>query len=253
MKPEEPLPVSIASNEGEPGQQPFPALEDAQLKVPAKSEDKLSVSTASPDIESEQQPPSGLEGTNLLKSTKPEDTLLDTTSTEDELGRQPASTPFLRLKELNVNDLREKNWRAKWHTKWRAFKTKREVVLCACFVTALIICITNFILAFIGWSRYKRTQDGVVVLYYGDCNVVRRADTGVHLVINSLSTLLFAVSNMAMQLLTAPTRKEVDKAHGKANWVDIGVPSCRNLRQISRPSCIVWCCLALSSIPIHFL
>ncbi|KAG8527921.1 uncharacterized protein KY384_006837 [Bacidia gigantensis] len=56
-----------------------------------------------------------------------------------------------------------------------------------------------------------------------------------------------------MQLLAAPTREEVDKAHAKATWLDIGVPSFRNLRQISRSNCTMWSVLALSSLPIHFL
>ena len=245
MNPEEIVPVSTASNEEEPGQQPSSAIEDAPLNVPAKPEDTLLVSTASYENEFEQQPASDLEGTNLLESTNPEDGLLVTTvSLKDEPSGQAASILFSRLED-HPDALRVK--------KWRAFKTRRQVVLSACFVTAMIICITNFTLAFIGWSRYQRTQDRVVVLYHGDCNVVRRADTGLHVLINLLGTLLFAVSNMTMQLLAAPTRKEVDKAHSKASWVDIGVPSFRNLRQISRLNCSIWCCLALSSIPIHFL
>ena len=216
------------------------SLHGNNLLESTRPEDKPIISTASHGIEFEEQPSSGPEGNNLLESAQQEDNLIGhTRSIKDEPGS------FSHLEDLDQNDLREK--------KWRAFRTKREVVLCACFVTALIICITNLTLASIGWSRYKRTQDGVMILYSGDCDVVRRADTGLHFLINLLSMLLFGVSNMAMQLLVAPTRKEVDKAHGKASWVDIGVPSFRNLRQISRPNCIIWCCLALSSIPIHFL
>ena len=56
-----------------------------------------------------------------------------------------------------------------------------------------------------------------------------------------------------MQRLSAPTRKEVDKAHQKHTWVDIGVPSLRNLFFVSRWRTIGWFILAASSLPLHLL
>ena len=56
-----------------------------------------------------------------------------------------------------------------------------------------------------------------------------------------------------MQCLASPTREEVDKAHGKRIWLDIGVPSVRNLRQISSRRIILWWFLALSGVPLHLL
>lgn len=136
---------------------------------------------------------------------------------------------------------------------WRTRLARREVVLWACFITAFLICITNFVLAAVFWARYEKSADGIITLYKGDCAVVGRADTVTHLLINILSTFLMGASNLVLQLIVAPTRKEVDEAHKAGTWLDIGVPSFRNLTRMSRVSFALWCCLGLSSIPIHFL
>ncbi|MCJ1312051.1 hypothetical protein MMC25_005725 [Agyrium rufum] len=56
-----------------------------------------------------------------------------------------------------------------------------------------------------------------------------------------------------MQILTAPTRAEIDEAHTRGRWLDIGVPSVRNLRSISRKRVLLWFGLAFSSLPLHLL
>lgn len=97
------------------------------------------------------------------------------------------------------------------------------------------------------------SSDGILSLYSGSCDVVKRTDTIVHIIVNVLSTLLLGASNGCMQLLLAPTRAEIDRAHEKQIWLDIGVPSFRNLRHISGRRVCLWSLLALSSIPLHFL
>lgn len=56
-----------------------------------------------------------------------------------------------------------------------------------------------------------------------------------------------------MQCLSSPTRSEIDKAHGQGIWLDIGVPSIRNLRRLSTTRIVLWWLLAISSIPLHLL
>lgn len=68
-------------------------------------------------------------------------------------------------------------------------------------------------------------------LYDGHCDKVKRLDLWLHLFINVLSTLLLGASNYCMQCLAAPTREDIDKAHGQNGWMDVGVPSVRNLRR----------------------
>ena len=103
--------------------------------------------------------------------------------------------------------------------------------------------------------KAKWGSNGVDInaFYTGDCSKAERISTGIHLAINVLSTLLLGASNMCMQLLAAPTRSEIDRAHRDFYWLDIGVPSNRNLKYISRERLIVWVILGLSSVPLHFL
>lgn len=56
-----------------------------------------------------------------------------------------------------------------------------------------------------------------------------------------------------MQCLSSPTRSEIDKAHGQGVWLDIGVPSVRNLRRLSTSRIVLWWLLAISSVPLHLL
>ena len=56
-----------------------------------------------------------------------------------------------------------------------------------------------------------------------------------------------------MQLLAAPTRSEIDKAHAKRLWLDIGVTSLRNFRHIRKSRLEILLVLVLSSLPLNFL
>ena len=56
-----------------------------------------------------------------------------------------------------------------------------------------------------------------------------------------------------MQCLSSPTRSEIDKAHSHGAWLDIGVPSMRNLGRLSTNRVVLWWLLAISSIPLHLL
>ena len=74
-----------------------------------------------------------------------------------------------------------------------------------------------------------------------------------HFVINVLCTALLSASNYCMQCLSAPTRQDIDKAHAQKKWLDIGIPSVRNLRSITWKHITLWWLLAISSIPLHLM
>ena len=74
-----------------------------------------------------------------------------------------------------------------------------------------------------------------------------------HLAINVLSTILLSASNYCIQCLSSPTRQEVNKAHANAEWLDIGVPSIRDLRYIGWRRIITWWLLGLNSVPLHLM
>jgi hypothetical protein len=138
-----------------------------------------------------------------------------------------------------IGALKQKRWLSGWR-----FGTIN------CAVSASIVFIINLVVTIWG-SRHNKA--GGNVLYEGDCNRVDRLNTELHLLINLLSTVLLSASNYSMQCLSAPTRKDIDKAHGARIWLDIGVPSIHNLRRISKKRALLWALLGLSSLPLHLL
>lgn len=96
-------------------------------------------------------------------------------------------------------------------------------------------------------------RHGIADVFAGNCGKVKNMNTWIHLAINLLSTMLLSGSNYCMQILCAPTRKEIDRAHAKRKWLDIGVPSLRNLKNVARSKVALWCLLGLSSVPLHLM
>jgi hypothetical protein len=115
-------------------------------------------------------------------------------------------------------------------------------------VCSCVVLIINMVVSIWGSAAYKRK-----VLTEGNCEQIKRLNSGLHILINILSTILLSGSNYCMQCLSAPTREEVDSAHSTRKWLDVGIPSFRNLRRISRPRLVVWVLLGLSTAPLHLL
>jgi hypothetical protein len=110
----------------------------------------------------------------------------------------------------------------------------------------------SFNLAITIWGSIA-SKENQGLLDAGDCDRIKRVNTGIHLLINVFSTVLLSGSNYCMQCLSAPTRKEVDRAHAVGSWLDIGIPSFRNLRHIEPRRVVLWFLLGLSSLPLHLL
>jgi hypothetical protein len=91
------------------------------------------------------------------------------------------------------------------------------------------------------------------VIYDGSCTISKRWDTALHLLINVLSTTIIAASNYTMQTLVAPSREEVDRAHDKGQWLDIGTPSSRNLFVVGSYRVWLWVVLLVTATPFHLL
>ena len=125
-----------------------------------------------------------------------------------------------------------------------------SVVVCA--GTAGTVLLINFILTV--WASLKfGLTDGLATIQEGSCQKTKTLSLWLHLAINVLGTLLLSASNYCMQCLASPTREEVDKAHRQQIWLDIGIPSVRNLRHISWSKIGLWWLLALSGVPLHLL
>lgn len=101
------------------------------------------------------------------------------------------------------------------------------------------------------WSATRRQAGGLSIAHTGDCERISEWGTGLHVVINLFSAVLLSGSNFIMQCLSGPTRDDMDKAHAAGHWMDVGIPSFRNLRLITRPRVLTWFLLLFSSLPIH--
>lgn len=131
------------------------------------------------------------------------------------------------------------------------FNGYRSGVICCAWISGLVLLLNLvFLLSAFGVSD---TVNGVGVLYSGSCNKSSTLGFWIHLLINILSTALLGASNYTMQCLSSPTRAEIDTAHSKGKWLDIGVPSVRNLRSVARHRQILWLALAISALPLHLL
>ena len=93
----------------------------------------------------------------------------------------------------------------------------------------------------------------IATVFEGDCGKKTKISVWCHLLINACSTLLLSASNNAMPCLSAPTRSNVDNAHASGSWLDIGIPSTRNLRTVGWKRVVLWAVLGLSSLPLHLL
>ena len=122
-------------------------------------------------------------------------------------------------------------------------------VLC-CTITAGTVLFINLILTIVASTKLN-IADGIGTLQDGDCDETKRIDLWLHLLINILSTLLLGASNYSMQCLSAPTRQDIENAHRQYRWMDVGVPSMRNVLRISWPRKMLWCLLLISSVPLH--
>ncbi|KNG84968.1 hypothetical protein ANOM_006778 [Aspergillus nomiae NRRL 13137] len=188
--------------------------------------------------------------------------LLSIPRDEEPLGPDSSSEAGKDISDLEAVESTRK------HNKKRKTENWKRSLYLGSLASAIVLL---FNVSFVAWavSHHDLTENRGV-LYTGDCTKTKRMSTGIHLVINILSTALLCASSYTMverscfylqawcfspdsrqQCLCAPTRTEIDRAHLKNQWLDIGVPSVRNLFRISKVKLILWLILALSSLPLH--
>jgi hypothetical protein len=118
---------------------------------------------------------------------------------------------------------------------------------------SLAVFISNIALLFAGLFAYGGAVEGIGTIAIGNMQRVSRTSTAYHILINILSTVLLTSSNYAMQVLCAPTRQEMDIAHAKGQWLEIGIMSFHNLWYVDRTRVLIWVLLAFTSAPLHLL
>ncbi|KAF3797185.1 hypothetical protein GCG54_00009155 [Colletotrichum gloeosporioides] len=104
------------------------------------------------------------------------------------------------------------------------------------------------------WVRHRSgVSNGISTVFEGSCIESKKDTLWPDLAINIMSTLLLGASNSCAQLLSSPSRRDIDRAHMKGKSLDIGVPSVGNLGHIWYWRVCWWALLFLSSIPLHLV
>lgn len=116
-------------------------------------------------------------------------------------------------------------------THLRRFESYRFGLL-FCAMSCGVVFLVNLSVTIWAARKYP-LSNGIGTMYDGSCDKTQLLSTWLHVAINALSTLLLGCSNYTMQCLSAPTRAEVNEAHARGTWLDIGISSLRNLRKIS--------------------
>ena len=138
-------------------------------------------------------------------------------------------------------------WKPVWYTGWHT-----GVLVCA--ATVVVVLLINVALTiYVATNPEYKMERGTGTLYSGSCAKAKTIGLWLHLGINVLSTLLLSGSNYTQQCLAAPTRSEIDAAHARRQWMDIGVPSIRNLFRIKAERTLLWIAIGVTSVPLHLL
>ncbi|KAK6850939.1 hypothetical protein PG987_000573 [Apiospora arundinis] len=121
-------------------------------------------------------------------------------------------------------------------------------------VLALICGLVLFITFFISWSKQQSSSSlGTTLIHRGRCKDTGTLNTILHFVLNIISTGILSSSNFFMQIVSSPSRPEINIAHTYLKSLDIGLQSVRNLPSLSKFKQACWTLLLLSSLPIHLL
>ncbi|KAH8204665.1 hypothetical protein TruAng_001140 [Truncatella angustata] len=128
---------------------------------------------------------------------------------------------------------------------WRggvAFNTLSAFLILLVAVVCLVVIITE-----------SQTSNGASTLYSGSCTTAYNLNIGLHVLINALSIVLLVGGNYVFQVLSSPTRDELTAAHDKKQWLDIGIPSLRNLRHISTTRTALATVVLLATVAIQVI
>ncbi|CAM1509531.1 Fc.00g032700.m01.CDS01 [Cosmosporella sp. VM-42] len=137
-------------------------------------------------------------------------------------------------------------WQSNVPSGWKFSLTTGAITSLVVFLINLIVTIYSLTIPQSGGHGNGRR-----ILFEGSCSKSRTLNTWLHVLINIFSSVLLAASNYSMQCLSAPTRADVDRAHARGEWLDIGIPSVRNLFKIPPRRTVLWWLLIFSSVPLH--
>jgi hypothetical protein len=116
-------------------------------------------------------------------------------------------------------------------------------------ILACTVLILN--LSILAWTATHMDDGYYATLAVGDWENISNMSGWLHIGINILSTALLAGSNYCMQCLTSPTREEIDAAHARGSYLNIGILSWRNVRTARKRRLCVLSLLTITSVLMH--
>lgn len=109
-----------------------------------------------------------------------------------------------------------------------------NIVLVSVCLTVLSACFAFSV------TRPGSSLNVFTIISNDECEKTAKINLFLHLIINLISSGVLASSNFYMQVVCSPSRKEVDKAHAYLQSLDIGIPSVKNVRFVSKFKQICW-------------
>lgn len=126
---------------------------------------------------------------------------------------------------------------------WRGGITVNGAVGVGTIVTTVVV----FVLAI------SRARGGETRVYEGSCATSQRINFGIHAGINLFAVALLAGACYAWQVMSSPTRIELDMAHDAKRWLDIGTPSLRNFRFVSKRRAVMLVLVIVTVITMQIM
>lgn len=118
-------------------------------------------------------------------------------------------------------------------------------------ILAYVCCLILMVCLLVSILQPGSSIGSANIFFEGDCSKSARINFLLHMFLNIVSSAVLASSNFFMQVLSSPSRQEIDQAHTWLRSLDIGIPSVSNIRHVSWFKRIGWVILFFSSIPLH--
>lgn len=152
-------------------------------------------------------------------------------------------------------DRPRRNWRSVGRLYNKLTPSSRRSMTAIWFAILVSVLAINMILTIV---LYKKSTEAKGVggqyrtISTNDCGAMKRQILWFHLGINILSTAVLTASGFFTQLLSSPTRTELDSLHAKRKWRLIGLKSVWNV-PLSNLQRLCFAILTLTALPFHLL
>ncbi|KAL7896164.1 hypothetical protein HDV63DRAFT_398161 [Trichoderma sp. SZMC 28014] len=118
-------------------------------------------------------------------------------------------------------------------------------------IVAIMVFAANVAILIVSVRAFPPDALHVGTYKFGNCRDINRINSAIHVALNIASSAFLGAGNYCMQILVAPSRAEIDRAHEQKVSLDIGVLSIRNLSYVKRRRLCAWIILGIFSALLH--